>query len=271
MNLKFIGVGFLASVAAVSLAACSSGGSTPGVTTPQQSASTARGTLTFVLPKTKKVAGLTGARRPAYVATGFTHGELFIDGVAGGTLSSPFTPGTYTITFSTTPGQHTFALETDDGTNILAEGSAPYTLVAGDNTAQFQANPLTLNGVAYGWFLDATTSGTGEIAIYDADGNVMLSSAGNYDNGPLTITSNPAGATFTLDSGSSLSVINSNGTIDFTDSCTTATTIGLVVNEAAVYTPSIALNLTGLLVYGPPSPPALVGGVYGLPNSLACP
>jgi hypothetical protein len=266
VNLKFIGVGLLASVAAVSLAACSGGGSSPGVTAPQQSASTARGTLKLTYSHTKKAPNASGARKPAYVSPGYTHAALFIDSVAGGSCSAAGCD----ITFSTTAGTHNFAVEIDDGKNILAEGSASYTLVGGDNTPLLQSNPVILNGVVYGWFLNASAAGTGSIAVTDADGWFITSAVGNYDNGPLTIAG--SSSTVPVVATDSLTAVNLNGTISFTYTCGTSTTpFSLVVNEATTPAPTIPLSLTAPLVYGPPSPPALsYSGTVGT-NSISCP
>jgi hypothetical protein len=194
---------------------------------------------------------------------------LFIDSVAGGTVSSPCTAVSCTIAFSTTPGTHTFAIEIDDTVNVLAEGSASYTLVAGDNTAAFQSSPLTLNGVVHSWFLNATAAGTGSIGFADADGYIIESAAGNYDNGPLTLASNPAGATITA--ADSLTTIDLNGTIGFTYTCgTLAAPFTLVVSQAAALTPSIPLTLTSPLLYGSTAAP-VIGNVGGLANSITCP
>jgi hypothetical protein len=274
VNLKFIGVGLLASVAAVSLTACSGGGSSPGVTAPQQSASTARGTLKLIYSRTKKASSASNARKPAYVSPGETHATLYIDSpTPTSTASATCTPlvTDCTLTFSTTVGTHVLAVEIDDGTNILAEGSASYALAVGDNTPQFQTNPLTLNGVVYGWFLNGTPAlGVGSIAVTDAQGYFISSVAGNYDNGPLTIAPSVAGPTITPTD--SLTTINLNGTIGFTYSCGALTTpFSLVVNEAATPVPSIPLTLTAPLVYGPPVPPALSYSSTSTANSIPCP
>jgi len=270
VNLKYIGVGLFASVASMSLAACGGSGSSPGVATPPQSAAVARGTLKFTFSNTKKVASTNSGRKPAYVSPGFTNATLLIDSTSN--VSNPCTAATCTITFTTTPGPPTFAVEIDDGKYILAEGTQTYTLVSGDNTAQFQSTPLTLNGVAYGWFLDAAADGAGTISLSDAAGYVIVSAAGNIDNGPITLASSDSSvATIT---SANLLPVPLSGYNAFTYQCSPTlaapATFTLVVSEAATPTPSIPLTLTPTLAYGP-SPAPLLGYSGTLSQSITCP
>jgi hypothetical protein len=267
MNSKFIGVGLLAAVASMSLAACGGGGSSPGAATPPQSTSKARGTLTFKLPNTKATATLNSDRKPAYVSSATSSVTVFIDGVAPGT-TGPCTvpigpvPKTCSISFTTTPGTHTFAVEADNGTQILSEGTGSYTLVAGDNTAALALNPLTLNGVAASVNFDPIFATTGLFIITDAAGD-FITQPGTYDNGPITITSSDTSVA-TITNPTSLASPGPGTlppvlTATYTCSSTLASPapFNVIVSEAAPPTPSIPLSLTPSLTYGPSPPPVL--------------
>ena len=262
----------------VFLASCSGGGSNstpavsnngslaPGSTTVQQ----VSGTLTI------GTSSLTSAsstfRKPAFVSAATTHAYVFINGSstpnnASSTCTGSGTTGTgtfCTITWSVSlavPASYTFAVETDNGTNVLAEGSALYAIVAGNNTL----GALTLNGaVAKASFATTscaagsagTVAGTcnGTVTLDDAAANAIaytgattVPTAGNspttgtvFDNGAVTFVSSTAnglvtgtaqttgGNTFSTFASNTLTVsgVNTTGTYTYAVACATATTTG---------------------------------------------
>ncbi len=178
------------------LAACSGGGSSGGgglssSPTVPQSVQKVSGTLSIVttqgtLPSSRARAQ-SGTRRPEYVSAATKHAALFIDGAAtasGSTTTCSATTGTgtgCTISWSaalTVPAIHTFAVEIDTGTNapantVLAEGSGPYTIVAGTSTL----SALSLNGVVRdaGFTVTSCTlaSCSGNVTLSDAAGDAI--------------------------------------------------------------------------------------------------
>jgi hypothetical protein len=283
MKLKSIGIGLVATIASLSLAACGGGGSGLSAATPahsaQQSASKATGTIKFTLPKPKIAA--TKGRKPSYISPTFTHATLWIDAAA--TLTSPTAFGgtcatavdtvtTCTITFTIGPTgtPQAFGVEIDDGLHVLAEGTKTYTLVPGDNSDAL-ATPITLNGVASKVAFDTSLL---TVTVEDAGGNPIVT-PGTFDNGPITVTSgNPADGTVAT-TPSPLAVPAST-TGRFVVTCEPSNdglAFTLIASEPSTPpSPSIPLSLTsGLtpaLSYGPTVPPALDDDT--LPPSVTC-
>ena len=130
-------------VLALVLASCSGGGSSgtsPAIT--QATVQQVSGTLSV---GTTTTAGTTSAgRKPAYVSNATGHGYVYINAASAPNNPTSGCTGVGTAgtgTFCRSPGWATtlgvpagynFQIETDNGTNVLAEGSSIYAIVAGN-------------------------------------------------------------------------------------------------------------------------------------------
>ncbi len=192
-------------------------------------ATNASGTIRIAVPPAAAGAG-RALRSAQYVSPGTTRAALFIDGAtAPAGQTNACTSGACTISWSAAlavPAAHIFAVEVDDGTNVLAEGTKSYAIVAGNNGTLATE---TLEGVAAAGTLSGetcpATTCTGTLTVSDAAADPITNTtsppAPAYDNGPLAFAST-AGATGTT-SPASLTQPAASGASAYTLACRAST------------------------------------------------
>jgi hypothetical protein len=259
-------------------------------------------------------------RKPAFVGAATTHANVWINGLLVPSNASSTCTGTQTTgtgTFCTVswnvnvpvPASYNFQVETDDGTDVLAEGSKAYVIVAGTNAL----SALTLNGVvAKATFATTTcTAGTAGITAGTCAGTVTLQENGAdaiaytgsatvpvaglnptsgtiFDNGSVTLAASAASGlvTGTAQTGGSnvyssfasntltISGVNTTGVYTYGVACATATTsgtFGITLGGSAGRTSGVNVLDTQLAnATGAPAYPSSTITVTGTAPSYTC-
>lgn len=226
-------------LAALALAACSSGGSSSGSgvganNTLPQPGGPASVTLTVVRPQTS---GASSTRKAAFVSASTLMATLYVDTTQVSRIACTSTGTCTWVNVPTTAAAHNFRVELDDnGTGcgghpcVLSQGNTQQTLSTGSNNVA-----LVLNGVAVtAAFTAGACTGTtaacpaGSFVVGDFDGNT-IAAPGIFDNGSA------GGLVFTSSNPS-------NGTIVPTPGTTTVTTTNSFV--ATCVLPSVNFTVT---------------------------